>query len=312
MFLRLSRAISNVSQTSLCHMKCSVDLIPSYEMFHRLDRVISLLFHRLDCHHMKFFVDLIASYEMFHRLDRVISLLFHRLDCHHMKCSVHLIASYEMFHKLNRVISLLFHKLDCRHMKCFMHLMASYEMFYKLNRVISLLFHRLDCRHMKCSVDLIVSYEMFHRLDRVISLLFNRLDCCHMKCSVDLIVSYEMFHRLDRVISLFVAIPLIFFPLSFLCISSFIGTGDATHMLEENVVAENVNEIAVVSHLSRPTPKVGSSVAIGAIFSEVADFFRKFEKRTPSPHPKWYFWKFEGSLVSFGDFWVSSDSVPYL
>ena len=133
-----------------------------------------------------------------------------------------------------------------------------------------------------------------------------------MKCSVDLIVLYEMFHRLDRVISLFVAIPLIFFPLSFLCISSFVGTSDATHMLEENVVAENVNEIVIVSHLSRPTPKVGSSVATGAISSEIVDFFREFEKRTSNPHPVWYFWKFEGSLVSFGDFWVPSDSVPYM
>jgi hypothetical protein len=111
-----------------------------------------------------------------------------------------------------------------------------------------------------------------------------------MKCSVDnLIVSYEMFHRLDRAISLFVAIPLIFFLISFLFISSFVGTGDATHMLEENVVAENVDEIAIVSYLSRPTPKVGSSVATATISSEVVDFFREFEKRTPNPHPEWYF-----------------------
>ncbi len=88
--------------------------------------------------------------------------------------------------------------------------------------------------------------------------------------------------------------------------------GDATHMLEENVVAENVNEIAVVSHSSRPMPNVGSSVSTGAISSEVADFFREFEKKTPNPHPEWYFLKFEGSLVSFGDFGVPSDNVPYL
>ena len=83
-------------------------------------------------------------------------------------------------------------------------------------------------------------------------------------------------------------------------------------MLEENVVAENINEIAVVSHSLGPMPNVASSVATSAISSKVADFFREFEKKTPNPHPEWYFWKFEGCLVSFGDFWVLSNNVPYL
>ena len=43
-----------------------------------------------------------------------------------------------------------------------------------------------------------------------------------------------------------------------------------------------------------------------------SDSYREFDKRMPNPHPKWHFWKFTGPLVSFGDFWVPSDSVPYL
>uniref|UniRef100_A0A2N9G5R5 Uncharacterized protein n=1 Tax=Fagus sylvatica TaxID=28930 RepID=A0A2N9G5R5_FAGSY len=34
--------------------------------------------------------------------------------------------------------------------------------------------------------------------------------------------------------------------------------------------------------------------------------------RTPNPHPERHFWEFNWSLVSFGDFWVPSDCVPYL
>jgi hypothetical protein len=124
------------------------------------------------------------------------------------------------------------------------------------------------------------------------NILFHRLGYCHMKCSV--------------------AIPLILSPPYLLCISSFAGMSNATHMLDEDADVGTTDEIAVGSQLSRPTPKRGSSIEVGVISSEVADFFREFDKRTPNPHPEWYFWKFEGSLVSFGDFWVSSDSVPYL
>ena len=133
-----------------------------------------------------------------------------------------------------------------------------------------------------------------------------------MKYSSDLIMSYEMFHRLDRVVSLFVAIPLIFSLPYFLCISSFVDMGDTTHMLKEDADVGTSDEIVVASQLSRPTPKVVSRVEADAISSEVVDFFREFEKRTPKPHPEWHFWKFKGSLVSFGDFWVPSDNVPYL
>uniref|UniRef100_A0A2N9FHF1 Aminotransferase-like plant mobile domain-containing protein n=1 Tax=Fagus sylvatica TaxID=28930 RepID=A0A2N9FHF1_FAGSY len=61
-----------------------------------------------------------------------------------------------------------------------------------------------------------------------------------------------------------------------------------------------------------PIAGMGSSVEADAISGEVADFFREFDKRTPNPYPEWHFWKFNGPLVSFRDFWVPSDRVPYL
>jgi hypothetical protein len=43
------------------HMQCPLDLATTYQMFYKLDRVISLLFHRLDCRHMKYCsIDLIV------------------------------------------------------------------------------------------------------------------------------------------------------------------------------------------------------------------------------------------------------------
>ena len=38
----------------------------------------------------------------------------------------------------------------------------------------------------------------------------------------------------------------------------------------------------------------------------------RLTKRTPNPHPERHFWEFNGLLVSFGNFWVLSDCVPYL
>uniref|UniRef100_A0A2N9IL47 Aminotransferase-like plant mobile domain-containing protein n=1 Tax=Fagus sylvatica TaxID=28930 RepID=A0A2N9IL47_FAGSY len=91
-----------------------------------------------------------------------------------------------------------------------------------------------------------------------------------------------------------------------------IGTGDVIHMSKEVVKAGVTGEVMVASRLPRPMAGMGSSVEVGAISGEVADFFREFDKRTLNPHLEWHFWKFNGPLVSFGDFWVPSDSVPYL
>ncbi len=71
-------------------------------------------------------------------------------------------------------------------------------------------------------------------------------------------------------------------------------------------------EVTIASLPLRPTAGVGSSVGVGSVSEEVVDFFKEFDKRTPNPHPEWHFWKFNGPLVSYGDFWVLSDSMPYL
>ena len=44
----------------------------------------------------------------------------------------------------------------------------------------------------------------------------------------------------------------------------------------------------------------------------VAAFFARFEERAPNPYPDWHFWKFEGPLVAYGDFWMYQDAVPLL
>ena len=48
------------------------------------------------------------------------------------------------------------------------------------------------------------------------------------------------------------------------------------------------------------------------IHGEVAAFFERFEERALNPHPDWHFWRFEGLLVAYGDFWVYQDAVPLL
>uniref|UniRef100_A0A2N9F9W3 Aminotransferase-like plant mobile domain-containing protein n=1 Tax=Fagus sylvatica TaxID=28930 RepID=A0A2N9F9W3_FAGSY len=44
----------------------------------------------------------------------------------------------------------------------------------------------------------------------------------------------------------------------------------------------------------------------------VAAFFVRFEERAPNPYPDWHFWRFEGPLVAYGDFWVYQDAMPLL
>ena len=83
-------------------------------------------------------------------------------------------------------------------------------------------------------------------------------------------------------------------------------------MSKEDVEAGITGEITVASQLSRPMAGLGSSAGTGAVSGEIADFFREFDKRMPNLHPERHFWEFNGPLVSFGDFWVPSDCVPYL
>jgi hypothetical protein len=54
------------------------------------------------------------------------------------------------------------------------------------------------------------------------------------------------------------------------------------------------------------------SVMKAIVPGEVAAFFERFEERTPNPYPDCHFWRFEGPLVTYGDFWVYQDAVPLL
>ena len=45
---------------------------------------------------------------------------------------------------------------------------------------------------------------------------------------------------------------------------------------------------------------------------EVTAFFERFEERAPNPYPDWHFLRFEGLLVTYGDFWMYQDAVPFL
>ena len=83
-------------------------------------------------------------------------------------------------------------------------------------------------------------------------------------------------------------------------------------MLEDDANVGITGEITVASLPPRPMAMTSSSVGASTISAEAVDSYREFDKRMPNPHPKWHFWKFTGPLVSFGDFWVPSDSVPYL
>ena len=84
------------------------------------------------------------------------------------------------------------------------------------------------------------------------------------------------------------------------------------HIPEEDEDVGITGEVTIASLPPRSTVGVGSSVGVGSVSEEVIDFFKEFDRRTPNPHPEWHFWKFNGPLVSYGDFWVPSDSVPYL
>jgi hypothetical protein len=84
------------------------------------------------------------------------------------------------------------------------------------------------------------------------------------------------------------------------------------HIPEEDEDVGIIGEVTIASPPTRPTAGVGSNIGVGSVSEEVADFFKEFDKWTPNPHPEWHFWKFNGPLVSYRDFWVPSDSVPYL
>uniref|UniRef100_A0A2N9FF91 Uncharacterized protein n=1 Tax=Fagus sylvatica TaxID=28930 RepID=A0A2N9FF91_FAGSY len=87
---------------------------------------------------------------------------------------------------------------------------------------------------------------------------------------------------------------------------------DAVHVSEEIDEVGITGEVTVVSPPRRPTIEAGSSIGVGSLSGEVADFLKEFDAKAPNPHPEQYFWSFNGPLVPFGDFWVPNDCSPYL
>uniref|UniRef100_A0A2N9IRX6 Aminotransferase-like plant mobile domain-containing protein n=1 Tax=Fagus sylvatica TaxID=28930 RepID=A0A2N9IRX6_FAGSY len=91
-----------------------------------------------------------------------------------------------------------------------------------------------------------------------------------------------------------------------------IGMDDTVHVSEDVGEVGITGEVTAVSPPPRPTIEAGSSVGVGSLSSEVADFLKEFDAKAPNPHPEQYFWSFNGPLVPFGDFWVPNDCSPYL
>uniref|UniRef100_A0A2N9EQ20 Uncharacterized protein n=1 Tax=Fagus sylvatica TaxID=28930 RepID=A0A2N9EQ20_FAGSY len=91
-----------------------------------------------------------------------------------------------------------------------------------------------------------------------------------------------------------------------------LGVDDAVHVSEEIDEVGITGEVTAISPPRRPTVEVGSSVGVGGLSSEVADFLKEFDAKAPNPHPEQYFWSFNGPLVPFGDFRVPNDCSPYL
>jgi hypothetical protein len=86
---------------------------------------------------------------------------------------------------------------------------------------------------------------------------------------------------------------------------------DAVHVSEDVGEVGITGEVTVVSPPPRPTVEAGSSIGVGSLSSEVADFLKEFDAKAPNPHPEQYFWSFNGPLVPFGDFWVPNDCSLY-
>uniref|UniRef100_A0A2N9HHS6 Uncharacterized protein n=1 Tax=Fagus sylvatica TaxID=28930 RepID=A0A2N9HHS6_FAGSY len=91
-----------------------------------------------------------------------------------------------------------------------------------------------------------------------------------------------------------------------------LGVDDAVHVSEDIDEVGITGEVTVVSPPRRPTIEAGSSIGVGSLSGEVADFLKEFDAKAPNPHPEQYFWSFNGPLVPFGDFWVPNDCSPYL
>uniref|UniRef100_A0A2N9J8N8 Aminotransferase-like plant mobile domain-containing protein n=2 Tax=Fagus sylvatica TaxID=28930 RepID=A0A2N9J8N8_FAGSY len=80
--------------------------------------------------------------------------------------------------------------------------------------------------------------------------------------------------------------------------------------VEAPVLVEKESVAHVVS--AAPSSSQTQSAVEVIIPGRVAAFFASFEERAPNPYPDWHFWRFEGPLVAYGNFWVYQDAVPLL
>ena len=64
---------------------------------------------------------------------------------------------------------------------------------------------------------------------------------------------------------------------------------DIVHALEDVGEIGTTGEVTAASPPSRPTIEADSSVDVGSLFSEVANFFKEFDAKAPNPHPEQYF-----------------------
>jgi hypothetical protein len=110
---------------------------------------------------------------------------------------------------------------------------------------------------------------------------------------------------------LLVAILLLICLIDF-CFFLFVGVDNAVHVSEDIDEVGITGEVTIVSPPRRPTIEAGSSIGVGSLSGEVADFLKEFDAKAPNPHPEKYFWSFNEPLVPFGDFWVPNDCSPYL
>jgi hypothetical protein len=85
------------------------------------------------------------------------------------------------------------------------------------------------------------------------------------------------------------AIPLLIRLIFFLCFFLFVGMDDTVRMSEDAGEVGITGEITAVSPPPRPTAEAGSSVGASSLSSEVADFLKEFDRKTPNPHPEQFF-----------------------
>uniref|UniRef100_A0A2N9EG59 Aminotransferase-like plant mobile domain-containing protein n=1 Tax=Fagus sylvatica TaxID=28930 RepID=A0A2N9EG59_FAGSY len=89
--------------------------------------------------------------------------------------------------------------------------------------------------------------------------------------------------------------------------------GDISLVDESGKAPVSVEEEGVAHVLSAAASSSQTQSAVGMIIpGEVAAFFERFEERALNPYPDWHFWRFEGPLIAYGDFWVYQDAVPLL